>query len=253
MNRFFSIVLCVLLSGASLFAQEDKKDVRRGNKDYRKSNFKEAEIDYRKALLKDSTSFAATYDLANALYSQKDYEGAANTLEKLSKSAPESQYADRYFFNKGNVSLQKKDYQTGGSTALLDAIGDAIHHIGNVHKYARKEDRPDKTVFVIITDGMENASRRYTYEKVRGLIERRKEKYGWEFLFLGANIDAVAVASRVGISADRAVEYNCDDIGVELNYSTVSEAVSCMRTAGSIQPDWAAPIARDRKTRKQKR
>lgn len=127
MNRFFSIVLCVLLSGASLFAQEDKKDVRRGNKDYRKSNFKEAEIDYRKALLKDSTSFAATYDLANALYSQKDYEGAANTLEKLSKSAPESQYADRYYFNKGNVSLQKKDYKTAFDDfkqALLRDPGD---------------------------------------------------------------------------------------------------------------------------------
>lgn len=127
MNRFFSIVLCVLLSGASLFAQEDKKDVRKGNKDYRKSNFKEAEIDYRKALLKDSTSFAATYDLANALYSQKDYEGAANTLEKLSKSAPESQYADRYYFNKGNVSLQKKDYKTAVDDfkqALLRDAGD---------------------------------------------------------------------------------------------------------------------------------
>lgn len=127
MNRFFSIVLCVLLSGASLFAQEDKKDVRRGNKDYRKSNFKEAEIDYRKALLKDSTSFAATYDLANALYSQKDYEGAANTLEKLSNSAQESQYADRYYFNKGNVSLQKKDYQTAVDDfkqALLRDPGD---------------------------------------------------------------------------------------------------------------------------------
>lgn len=127
MNKFFSIVLCVLLSGASLFAQEDKKDVRRGNKDYRKSNFKEAEIDYRKALLKDSTSFAATYDLANALYSQKDYEGAANTLEKLSKSAPESQYADRYYFNKGNVSLQKKDYKTAVDDfkqALLRDPGD---------------------------------------------------------------------------------------------------------------------------------
>ena len=127
MNRFFSIVLCVLLSGASLFAQEDKKDVRRGNKDYRKSNFKEAEIDYRKALLKDSTSFAATYDLANALYSQKDYEGAANTLEKLSKSAPESQYADKYYFNKGNVSLQKKDYKTAVDDfkqALLRDPGD---------------------------------------------------------------------------------------------------------------------------------
>ena len=127
MNRFFNIVMCVLLSGASLFAQEDKKDVRRGNKDYRKSNFKEAEIDYRKALLKDSTSFAATYDLANALYSQKDYEGAANTLEKLSNSAPESQYADRYYFNKGNVSLQKKDYKTAVDDfkqALLRDPGD---------------------------------------------------------------------------------------------------------------------------------
>lgn len=127
MNRFFSTVLCVLLSGVSLFAQEDKKDVRRGNKDYRKSNFKEAEIDYRKALLKDSTSFAATYDLANALYSQKDYEGAANTLEKLSKSAPESQYADRYYFNKGNVSLQKMDYKTAVDDfkqALLRDPGD---------------------------------------------------------------------------------------------------------------------------------
>ena len=127
MNRFFSIVMCLLLSGASLFAQEDKKDVRRGNKDYRKSNFKEAEIDYRKALLKDSTSFAATYDLANALYSQKDYEGAANTLEKLSNSAPESQYADRYYYNKGNVSLQKKDYKTAVDDfkqALLRDPGD---------------------------------------------------------------------------------------------------------------------------------
>lgn len=127
MNRFFSIVLCVLLSGASLFAHEDKKDVRRGNKDYRKSNFKEAEIDYRKALLKDSTSFAATYDLANALYSQKDYEGAANTLEKLSKSAPDNRYADRYYFNKGNVSLHKKDYKTAVDDfkqALLRDAGD---------------------------------------------------------------------------------------------------------------------------------
>ena len=139
MNRFFSIVLCVLLSGASLFAQEDKKDVRRGNKDYRKPNFKEAEIDYRKALLKDSTSFAATYDLANALYSQKDYEGAANTLEKLSNSAPESQYADRYYFNKGNVSLQKKDYKTAVDDfkqALLRDPGDL--HAKESYIYAKK-------------------------------------------------------------------------------------------------------------------
>ncbi len=149
--------------------------------------------------------------------------------------------------------LTQEEYYTCGCTALLDAIGDAIHHIGNVHKYARPEDRPDKTVFVIITDGLENASRRYTYEKVRHLIGKKKEKHGWEFLFLGANMDAVEVAARVGIARDRAVEYNCDDTGVELNYRTVSDAVTCMRASGSINAQWADPIKRDKAFRKSKR
>ena len=149
--------------------------------------------------------------------------------------------------------LTQEEYYTCGCTALLDAIGDAIHHIGNVHKYARPEDRPDKTVFVIITDGLENASRRYTYEKVRHLIGKQKEKHGWEFLFLGANMDAVEVAARVGIARDRAVEYNCDDTGVELNYRTVSDAVTCMRATGSINAQWADPIKRDKAFRKSKR
>lgn len=149
--------------------------------------------------------------------------------------------------------LTQEEYYTCGCTALLDAVGDAIHHISNVHKYARKEDRPAKTVFVIITDGLENASRRYTYQKVRGMIERRKEKYGWEFLFLGANMDAVEIAARVGIAADRAVTYNCDDVGVGINYRTVSNAVSGMRSKGVIEENWSAPIMADKASRPQKR
>ena len=103
--------------------------------------------------------------------------------------------------------MTEKDYYVRGSTALLDAVGGAIHHIGNVHKYAREEDRPEKTIFVITTDGMENASRMYSYDRVKEMVERQKEKYGWEFLFLGANIDAIATAVRFGIYADRASNY----------------------------------------------
>ena len=112
-----------------------------------------------------------------------------------------------------------------GCTALLDAIGGAIHHIGNVHKYARPKDVPEHTMFVITTDGMENASRRYNSEKVRQMIERQKAKYGWEFLFLGANIDAVETASQFGIGADRAVNYQCDSEGTAFEiYEVVSES-----------------------------
>ena len=125
--------------------------------------------------------------------------------------------------------MTEKDYYVRGCTALLDAVGGAIHHIGNVHKYARKEDVPEKTLFIITTDGMENASKRYTYEKVSHMIERQKEKYGWEFLFLGANIDAIKEAGRFGIQPQRAVNYNCDSEGTALNYEVLSKAVSRVR------------------------
>lgn len=101
------------------------------------------------------------------------------------------------------VPLTRNEYYVRGCTALLDAVGGAIHHIGNVHKYAREEDRPEKTLFVITTDGMENASRKYSYDRLKAMIERQKGKYGWEFLFLGANIDAAKEAARFGIGADR--------------------------------------------------
>ena len=139
--------------------------------------------------------------------------------------------------------MTDKQYYVRGCTALLDALGRAIHHIGNVHKYAREEDRPGKTLFIITTDGMENASRRYTYEKVKQMVERQKEKYGWEFLFLGANMDAISVAGRFGISADRAVRYECDREGTALNYQELSRSVSVMRQ--SPEPTAAAAFARD--------
>ena len=121
--------------------------------------------------------------------------------------------------------MTDKQYYVRGCTALLDAVGGAIDHIGNVHKYAREEDRPEKTLFIITTDGMENSSRKYTYDKVKKLVEKQKEKYGWEFLFLGANIDAIDVAGRFGISADRAVNYECDGEGTRRNYESLGKAI----------------------------
>lgn len=127
--------------------------------------------------------------------------------------------------------MTDRQYYVRGCTALLDAIGGAIHHIGNVHKYAREEDRPEKTMFIITTDGMENASRFYTYDRVKYMVERQKEKYGWEFLFLGANIDAISVAARFGINADRAINYECDQVGTSLNYQVMSETITALRRA----------------------
>ena len=126
--------------------------------------------------------------------------------------------------------LTDREYYVRGCTALLDAVGGAIHHIGNVHKYAREEDRPAKTLFVITTDGLENASRNYTYKDVKQMIEHQKEKYHWEFLFLGANMDAVEVAGNLGISRDRTANYNCDAAGTALNYEVLEEAVSRVRS-----------------------
>ena len=146
--------------------------------------------------------------------------------------------------------LTDRQYYVGGCTALIDAIGGAIHHIGNVHKYAREEDRPERTVFVITTDGMENASRRYTSDKVKAMVQRQKDKYGWEFLFLGANIDAVETAAHFGIAEDRAVTFHNDARGQALNYATVCEAVSDLRARRQLDRQWKAGIERDFESRK---
>ena len=146
--------------------------------------------------------------------------------------------------------MTDKDYTVRGCTALLDTIGGAIHHIGNVHKYARNEDVPEHTLFVITTDGMENASRRYDSETVKRMIERQKEKYGWEFLFLGANIDAVETARHFGIGADRAVNYHSDSRGAKLNYEVISEAICAVRCSSPLSQDWKKRIDEDFESRK---
>lgn len=146
--------------------------------------------------------------------------------------------------------MTDNEYKPRGSTALIDAIGRTIRHIVNIHKYQRKEDVPANTIFVIITDGMENASHIYSSEKVKSMIEHEKEKYGWEFIFLGANIDAIETARHFGISSDRAVNYNCDSKGTRLNYEVVSDAVSCCRMSAPIQADWSQRIDEDYRNRR---
>lgn len=146
--------------------------------------------------------------------------------------------------------MTDKQYFARGCTALIDALGSAIHHIGNVHKYAREEDRPKKTMFIITTDGYENASRTYSSDKVKAMITRQQEKYGWEFLFLGANIDAVETARMYGIKENRAVRFHNDKKGVKLNYQVVEEAICSLRTYGTVSDSWADQIEKDYEGRK---
>ena len=148
--------------------------------------------------------------------------------------------------------MTDKDYTVRGCTALIDAIGGAIHHIGNIHKYARNEDVPEHTMFVITTDGQENASHRYTSEQVKKMIERQKEKYGWEFLFIGANIDAVETAARYGISRDRAVNYNADGEGTHILYESVAKAVCNVRASAPLGANWSDDINADYQKRGRK-
>lgn len=170
--------------------------------------------------------------------------GFNSMIEKQSKEEGEAcistvLFDDRQEVLYDRVSVDKvepmndRQYYVRGCTALLDALGGAIHHIAKVHKYAREEDRPEKTLFIITTDGMENASHKYSFHKVKKMVEKEKEKYGWEFLFLGANIDAIEVAGRVGIGADRAINYECDREGTALNYQVLSETVSAVRKSRS--------------------
>ena len=150
------------------------------------------------------------------------------------------------------LPMTDNDYTVCGCTALVDAIGGAIHHIGNIHKYARSEDVPAHTMFVITTDGQENASHRYTSEQVKNMIERQKEKYGWEFLFIGANIDAVETAARYGISKERAVNYNADGEGTHILYESVAKAVCNVRASAPLSDDWSEDINADYRKRGKK-
>ena len=171
---------------------------------------------------------------------QKQQEGEALILTVL--------FNDQSFVLHDRVSLDEismmseNEYYVLGCTALLDALGSSIHHIGNVHKYARKEDVPEHTMFVIITDGMENASRYYSKERVKSMIEYEKEKYGWEFLFLAANIDAINTARQYGIDEDKAVNYESDPLGTRLNYEAIDAAIESVRTCGVVDKLWKSKI-----------
>ena len=182
---------------------------------------------------------------------QKKEEGTALISTVLFDDHAEVLY-DRILLDRIEP-MNDRQYYVRGCTALLDALGGAIHHIGNVHKYAREEDCPEKTIFIITTDGMENSSHRYTYDKVKKMVERQRDRYGWEFLFLGANIDAIEVAGRFGVQANRAVNYECDGEGTQLNYEVLSKAVSRVRTCAAPTAamafdecgDWAEEIRAD--------
>ena len=195
---------------------------------------------------------------------EKDTIGGYNSLiEKQKKEEGEALVSTVLFDHEQEVLLDRvpldkvkemteDEYYVRGCTALLDAIGGAIHHIGNIHKYAREEDVPEKTIFVITTDGLENASKRYSYRDIKKMIKRQEEKYGWEFLFLGANIDVAKESDRLGIRQDRAVRYVNDSEGIELNYEVVGCAMSAMRSmpdSKAMDGSWKEKIEKDFKKR----
>ncbi|MEK4523681.1 vWA domain-containing protein [Psychrobacillus sp. FSL W7-1457] len=151
---------------------------------------------------------------------------------------------------KGVSPITERDYQVGGMTALLDAIGSTIQKIGNIQKRTSSEERASKVLFVITTDGMENSSCEYNYEKIKMMISRQKETYGWEFIFLGANIDAIATAANFGISEEFAVKYHADKEGTRLNYESVSNVVSSYRKGSKIDRSWKMGIEKDFTSRK---
>ncbi len=194
---------------------------------------------------------------------EADTIGGFNSMIERQRKEPGDALVSTVLFNHGSAvihdrvdisrvePLTEKQYRVGGNTALIDAIGSAIHHIGNVHKYARPEDVPEHTIFIITTDGMENASHLYSSDEVKAMVKRQQEKYGWEFLFLGANIDAVETAKHYGIDADRAVRFHNDRRGVALNYDVVSRTVGSMRACApcmsreAVKADWKQEIEAD--------
>lgn len=193
---------------------------------------------------------------------ERDTIGGFNAMLDKQRSQPGSALVSTVLFSNTSevihdrVEIQHvgpmrlEQYRVGGCTALLDAIGGAIHHIGNVHKYAREEDRPEHTMFIITTDGMENASRRYGSDEIKRMIRRQQEKYGWEFLFLGANIDAVETAGHFGIAADRAANFHNDAQGTALNYQALSDAISSVRSSQPLSGAWKQRIDQDYRSRK---
>lgn len=187
---------------------------------------------------------------------EKDTIGGFNAMIEKQKKQDGKAYVSTVLFDHESVVLHDRlpleqikpmtedDYTVRGCTALLDAIGGAVKHIGNIHRYSRPEDVPEHTMFVITTDGLENASRKYNSRDIKRLIESKKEE-GWEFLFIGANIDAIETANDYGISADRAVNYNADSQGTGVVFEAVSETVAKFRGGQKVAPCWSKKINDD--------
>ena len=214
-------------------------------------------------MMKNMTELVFILDRSGSMSGlEQDTIGGFNSMIAKQKAEAGEAVISTVLFDNTNevihdrVDIQKiepmtdKQYYVRGCTALLDAIGGAIHHIGNVHKYARDEDRPEHTLFIITTDGMENASHHYSSDRVKQMIERQKTKYGWEFLFLGANIDAVETAGNFGIDADRAVNYHSDSEGTALNYEVLSEAICSVRCSRPLESKWKERIDEDYQRRR---
>lgn len=192
---------------------------------------------------------------------ESDTIGGYNAMLKKQKKEPGEAlittvlFDDKYELLHDRINIQgiepitDKEYFVRGCTALLDAVGKTINKIGNAQKHTAEAERAEHVMFVITTDGMENASREFSYEKIRQMIERQKNKYGWEFIFLGANIDAIAAAENLGISKDRAANYNADSEGTIINYKVISETISSMRANRIISEDWKNRIDEDFKKR----
>ena len=210
----------------------------------------------------DLTELVFILDRSGSMHGmEKDTVGGFNAMLEKQKKLPGRALVSTVLFDQDRLVVHDRqpldtvqpmteaDYQVGGCTALLDAVGCGIHHIGTAHRYARPEDVPEKTVFVIITDGMENASTLYSYHKVRKLLLQKQEESGWEFLFLGANMDAAAEAARFGVRADRAVRYRADCAGTALNYQAVGEAVTRIRGRETLSGSWKADIEADTRRR----
>lgn len=211
---------------------------------------------------KDLTELVFILDRSGSMSGlEKDTVGGFNSFIEKQKDVDGECLVSVVLFNsRSNVvydrtelheirKMELKDYVPSGSTALIDAMGDAIHHIRNVHKYIRKEDAPEHTMFVIMTDGEENDSHRYSSDEVKKMVSKQKEK-GWEFLFLGANIDSVETAKRYGIDESRAANYHSDSLGTQTNYRVLSETVCSFREKGFVGEDWDCEIAEDYKSRK---
>ena len=194
---------------------------------------------------------------------EKDTIGGFNSMIEKQKQEEGTVYVSTVLFSntskvihdrvdiKDIKLMTEEDYQVNGCTALLDAIGGAIHHIGNVHKYARKEDVPEKTIFLITTDGMENASREYSSVHVKEMIKRQEEKYGWEFFFVAANIDAVETAENIGIRRERAANYDVEE-GTRVMYCIMSDSISEYRKVGKVRDDWKEKIEATKDGKKKK-